>query len=79
MPRPNHRRCRCAPDRHAAKSTKSNKDYRITISEVAPDQCRVYTEHGPADHLQNGKELTTRLCLLWRGQSSCQQRARQET
>ena len=46
------------------KSTKSNKDYRITISEVAPDQCRVYTEHGPADHLQNGKELTSRLVSL---------------
>ncbi|TXT28135.1 MAG: hypothetical protein FD131_3268 [Rhodocyclaceae bacterium] len=39
-------------------SSSSNKDYRITISQEPDGQCRVYTEHGPADRLQNGKELT---------------------
>jgi hypothetical protein len=37
----------------------SNKDYRITVSQEQDGKCRVYTEHGPADRLQNGKELTT--------------------
>lgn len=41
------------------RSAGKNKDYRITISEVATDQYRVYTEHGPAGRLNNGGELTT--------------------
>lgn len=40
-------------------SSGSNKDYRITVSQEQDGKCRVYTEHGPADRLQNGKELTT--------------------
>ena len=39
-------------------SAGSNKDYRITISQVGTGQYRVYTEYGPAGRLQNGKELT---------------------
>ena len=39
-------------------SAGSNKDYRITVSQVGTGQYRVYTEHGPAGRLQNGKELT---------------------
>ena len=39
-------------------SAGSNKDYRITISQVGASQYRVYTEHGPAGRLNNGKELT---------------------
>ena len=39
-------------------SAGSNKDYRITISQVGTGQYRVYTEHGPAGRLNNGKELT---------------------
>lgn len=40
-------------------SSGSNKDYRITVSQEQDGKCRVYTEHGPADRLQNGKEMTT--------------------
>ena len=39
-------------------SAGSNKDYRITISQVGTGQYSVYTEYGPAGRLQNGKELT---------------------
>lgn len=35
-----------------------DKDYRITISQEPDGLCRVYTEHGPAGKLQNGKEQT---------------------
>ena len=42
-------------------SAGSNKDYRITISQVGASQYRVYTEHGPAGRLNNGKELTKSL------------------
>lgn len=48
---------RCIDMRHTSSS--SNKDYRITITGVSPGQYRVYTEHGPADRLQNGRELTS--------------------
>lgn len=48
---------RCIDMRHASSS--SNKDYRITITQVSPGQYRVYTEHGPANRLQNGRELTS--------------------
>jgi hypothetical protein len=37
----------------------SNKDYRITVTEVAADSCRVYFEHGPARRLQQGGEKTS--------------------
>ena len=39
-------------------SAGKNKDYRITVSEETPGQCRVYTEHGPANRLNQGKEQT---------------------
>lgn len=35
--------------------TGSNKDYRITVSELSSGLCNVYTEYGPAGRLQNGK------------------------
>lgn len=36
-----------------------NKDYRVTISEEGTGKYRVYTEHGPAGKLNQGKEQTT--------------------
>ena len=47
---------RCIDMRHTSAS--SNKDYRISIAQDSLGQFRVYTEYGPADRLQNGKELT---------------------
>lgn len=41
-----------------------NKDYRITVSEFAPGQHHVYTEHGPANKLQNGKQVNS-ASLSW--------------
>jgi len=35
---------------------RSNKDYRITISVDAGGEFHLYTEYGPAGHLQNGEE-----------------------
>lgn len=35
-----------------------NKDYRITVTEEAAGKYRVYTEHGPAGKLNQGKEQT---------------------
>lgn len=54
---------RCIDMRHTSAS--SNKDYRITIAQVSPGQYRVYTEHGPADRLQNGKELSSSPVSRW--------------
>lgn len=44
-------------DMHHASSGK-NKDYRITVAEERPSRYRVYTEHGPAGKLNQGKEQT---------------------
>ena len=39
-----------------SKGRRSNKDYRITISVDAGGEYHLYTEYGPAGHLQNGEE-----------------------
>ncbi len=44
-------------DMHHSSPSK-DKDYRITIAQEPDGTCRVYTEYGPADKLQNGKEQT---------------------
>ncbi len=36
----------------------SDKDYRITVSQRADGLFNVYTEHGPAGKLQNGKAVS---------------------
>ena len=36
----------------------SNKDYRITVTQLASGLCHVYTEHGPHGRLNQGGELT---------------------
>lgn len=45
-------------DMHHSSAGK-NKDYRITVSEETPGRCRVYTEYGPANRLNQGKEQTS--------------------
>lgn len=45
-------------------STGKNKDYRITVSEETDGLCRVYTEHGPANRLNQGHEQTRRPVLM---------------
>lgn len=41
-------------------SHSKDKDYRITVTQEPDGLCRVYTEHGPAGKLLNGKERTRR-------------------
>lgn len=40
-----------------SKGGRSDKDYRITISVDATGVYHLYTEYGPAGHLQNGAEV----------------------
>jgi len=39
-------------------SEKSNKDYRISVTCIEVDAYHVYTEHGPAGNLNQGRRLT---------------------
>jgi hypothetical protein len=46
-------------DMHCGQNS-SNKDYRITVTQLSGGLCRVYFEHGPAGRLQQGGEKTAK-------------------